>query len=111
MWDLERSTAPSGVNVFTQTANLAALQMFIGDHLYLKAGFGLAMISQDDGQNYWTYDTWGVGFMGGLGVELVQGYHYSLALEASLTGARYNFQGADETWLNWALPSFILTFF
>ena len=107
MWDVEGSTAPRGKSVFTQTANLAALQIFIGDRLYLRGGFGLAQVSQDN----WSYSTWGGALMGGVGVELLQGWHASLALEASVTAARYTIQGADETWLNWALPNFVVNFY
>jgi hypothetical protein len=103
MWDVEGATVTRGASSYSQTAQLAALQIFIGDHLYLKGGFGLGQVNRDDLQ----YSSWGGALMGGLGVELIQGWHWSLDVQASVTAIRYD----NETWLNWALPTFGLNFF
>ena len=45
--------------------------------------------------------------MAGLGVELIQGWNWSLDVESTVTGARYD----DETWINWSLVNFAINFF
>jgi hypothetical protein len=107
LWDIERSVVDRNASVFSQTAHLAALQMFVGDKLYLKGGFGMAQGDQDD----LIHTTWGPALMGGVGLELVQGYFWSFDIESTVTGARYTINNVDETWLNWSLISFGLNFF
>jgi hypothetical protein len=107
MWDIEGAVAEHGNSTFSQMAHLAALQMFVGDRLFLKAGFGLAQVDQDD--IYFT--GWGPAVMGGVGVELIQGWHWSFDVESTLTGARYTVNNRDETWLNWSLVNFAINFF
>jgi hypothetical protein len=107
MWDIEGSIVDRGPSVFSQTAQLAALQIFVGDRFYLKGGMGLAQVNQDD----FNYTTWGFAWMGGIGVELVQGWHSSLAVESTITGAHYAFDTHDETWLNWSIANFTVNFY
>jgi hypothetical protein len=107
LWDIEGARVDRGNSVVSQTAQLAALQMFIGDRLFLKAGFGLAQVDQND----INFTAWGPAFMGGLGVELIQGWSGSLDVESTLTGARYTVDNHDETWLNWSLVNFAINFF
>jgi hypothetical protein len=107
MWDIEGSVVDRGNAVFSQTAQLAALQIFVGDRLFLKGGFGLAQVNQDDFQ----YTTWGGALMGGIGVELIQGWNWSLDIESTVTGAHYTFANHDETWLNWSVANFAVNFF
>jgi hypothetical protein len=106
-WDLERSVVDRGSSTFAQTANLAALQMFIGERLFLRVGFGLGQASQDD--VYFT--AWGPAVMGGLGVELVQGWNWSLDVSSTITAARYDSGNREETWLNWNALGFGINFF
>ena len=50
--------------------------------------------------------------MGGVGYELIQGWNWSLDIEATVTGARYNVQGGgNESWTNWSLVNFAINFF
>ncbi|HEV3030362.1 MAG TPA: hypothetical protein VG319_01910, partial [Polyangia bacterium] len=107
MWDIEGAIVDRGPSVFSQTAHLAALQIFIGERLFLKGGFGLAQVNQDN----FNYSTWGGALMGGIGIELIQGWDWSLDVESTITAARYTIQGADQTWLNWSLPTFAINFF
>ena len=107
MWDIEGSIVDRGPSVFSQTAQLAALQIFIGDRWFLKGGFGLAQVNQDD----FNYSTWGAAFMGGIGVELIQGWNCSLDVESTITGARYTIENRDETWLNWSIANFAINFY
>jgi hypothetical protein len=107
MWDLERTVVDRGPSTFSQTANLAALQMFLGNRLFLRAGLGLAQASQDDV----FFTSWGYAVMGAVGVELVQGWNWSLDLSSSLTAARYESGNVDETWLNWSALAFGINFF
>jgi hypothetical protein len=107
MWDIEGAVAERGNSTFSQMAHLAALQMFVGDRLFLKVGFGLAQVDQDDV----SFTAWGPAIMGGVGVELIQGWHWSFDVESTLTGARYTVANTDETWLNWSLVNFAVNFF
>jgi hypothetical protein len=102
LWDIEGATVDRGYATFNQTAHLAALQIFLGDRLFLKGGFGLARASND-----YVSTNWGGALMAGLGVELVQGWNWSLDVETTATGARYD----DETWINWSLVNFAINFF
>jgi hypothetical protein len=107
MWDLEGSvvTRPRQTSV-SQTASLAALQIFLGNRLFLKGGFGLAEVAQNG-----THSDWGGAAMAGLGVELIQGWHWSLDIEATVTGARYTYSTGDENWTNWSLVNFAINFY
>jgi hypothetical protein len=107
LWDIEGSFVNRNNSNFSQTAQLAALQMFIGDRFFLKGGMGLAQVNQDD----FYFTNWGFAWMGGIGLELVQGWNWSLDIESTVTGARYNFEGHDETWLNWSIANFAINFF
>jgi hypothetical protein len=114
LWDIEGSTvdrtivagagAGTGVHSFSQTAQLAALQVFVGDRFFLKGGFGMAQFSRDDA----LYTDWGGAVMGGLGLELVQGWNWSLDIESSITAAAYN---NNETLFNWSIANFALNLF
>jgi hypothetical protein len=103
LWDIERTTATHGVSVLSQTAQLLALQIFVGDRLFLRGGLGFAQVDRDE----LSFSRVSGAAMGAVGVELLQGWHWSLAVEASVTGARY----ADNTWLNWSLANFTINFF
>jgi len=72
------------------------------DRLFLKGGFGLARASND-----YVATNWGGALMAGLGLEVVQGWNWSLDIESTVTGARYD----DETWINWSLVNFAINFF
>ena len=45
------------------------------------------------------------------GYELIQGWNWSLDIEATVTGARYEYSGGTETWTNWSLVNFAINFF
>jgi hypothetical protein len=107
MWDIEGSIVDRGPSVFSQTAQLAALQIFVGDRFFLKGGMGLAQVNQDN----FNYTTWGFAWMGGIGLELIQGLDWSLDVESTVTGAHYAFANSDETWLNWSVANFAINFF
>jgi hypothetical protein len=111
LWDIEGSSvdrsivegAVSRVHSVSQTAQLAALQMFVGDHLFLKGGFGMAQFSVDDA----FYTDWGGAVMGGIGLELVQGWNWSLDVESTVTAAFYQ----DESMLNWSIANLAINLF
>jgi hypothetical protein len=107
LWDVEGAfvNRRDGSSV-SQTANLAALQIFMGNRLFLKAGFGLAEVVQYD-----SVSNWGGAAMAGLGLELIQGWHWSLDIEATVTGARYTYSTGNETWTNWSLVNFAINFY
>jgi hypothetical protein len=111
LWDIEGSTidrsivegAVARVHSFSQTAQLAALQIFVGDRFFLKGGFGMAQFSRDDA----LYTDWGGAVMGGLGLELVQGWNWSLDVESTLTAASYQ----NETLYNWSIANLAINLF
>ena len=49
--------------------------------------------------------------MAGIGYELIQGWNWSLDIEATVTGARYKYSTGNETWTNWSLVNFAINFF
>jgi hypothetical protein len=106
LWDVEGAVASHGSSTVSQTANLAALQLFVTRRLFLKGGFGIADGTQG---NFPTQ--WGAAAMGGVGLELVQGWNWSFDIEATATGAHLNSNGNDQTWTNWSLVNFALNFF
>jgi len=103
MWDFERAQVAQGSSFRSQSAHLAALQLFLTNRLFIKGGFGVAQVNQGDV----SFSDWGGAVMGGIGYELVQGCNWSLALEATATGARYT----NEYATNWSLVNFAINFF
>jgi hypothetical protein len=106
MWDLEGAVIDRNHTLISQTANLGALQLFLTSRLFAKAGFGLAQVVQEQYSS-----AWGGAAMAGIGYELIQGWNWSLDMEATVTGARYRQNGSDETWTNWSLVNFAINFF
>jgi hypothetical protein len=112
LWDVEGSIVNRNGSATSQTANFAALQIFATHRLFLKAGFGLAEVVRNDAYSgYDTVSDWGGAAMAGLGYELIQGWNWSLDIEATVTGARYTYNNVDETWTNWSLVNFAINFF
>jgi hypothetical protein len=71
-------------------------QVFINQHLYARAGIGVATKSADNFSSwdsyYYTYDAYsdsGMGWTLALGWEFMQSYHASLGLEFAATFGRY----------------------
>jgi hypothetical protein len=106
LWDVEGTLINRNGGAISQTANLAALQIFATQRFFLKAGFGLAEVVQYD-----TASNWGGAAMAGVGYELIQGWNWSFDIEATLTGARYNYSTGNENWTNWSLVNFAINFF
>lgn len=106
MWDFEGALVTNVHGRTSQNANLAALQIFLGQRFFIKGGFGLAQVVENGFPTRWG----GAGMLG-LGYELVQGWNWSLALEATVTGARYNYTDGYDTWTNWSLVNFVVSFF
>ena len=106
MWDLEGALVERNRTAISQTANLAALQLFVTPRLFVKGGFGIAQVVQDQYAS-----KWGGAGMAGIGYELIQGWNWSFDIEATVTGARYQNEGRDQTWTNWSLVNFAINFF
>jgi hypothetical protein len=107
LWDIEGAIVNSNASFVSQTAHLAALQLFLTNRLFLKGGFGLAQVNQDNT----AYSAWGGAAMGGIGYELMQGWHSSFDVEATITGARYNGDNVTVNWTNWSLVNFAINFY
>jgi hypothetical protein len=108
MWDMEGAIADNNVTTYRQTANLAALQLFLTNRLFLKGGLGVAQVNQRSNAFSGSSDL-AAAAMGGIGYELIQGWHWSFDIEATITGARYT--NPDETWTNWSLVNLAINFF
>jgi hypothetical protein len=108
MWDMEGAVADNGVQTYRQVANLAALELFLTNRLFIKAGLGVAQVNQGARQAESSGDLGGAA-MGGIGYEIFQGYHWSLDVEATITGARYS--NPSEMWTNWSLVNLAINFF
>ena len=106
MWDVEGTLVHNGYTSTSQTSNLIALQAFASRRLFVKAGFGLAQVIQND-----TPYSWGGAGMIGLGYELIQCWSWSFDIEATATAARYNTNGSDQNWANWSFVNFALNFY
>jgi hypothetical protein len=106
LWDVEGAAANYNSSTVAQTANLVALQIFATQRFFIKGGFGIADAVEDN-----LPTQWGAAAMGGIGYELVQGWNWSFDIEATITGAHINNNGADQTWTNWSLLNFALNFF
>jgi hypothetical protein len=109
MWDVEGALVNRNGYGISQTANLAALQIFATNRLFLKAGFGLAAVR--DSSCTTCGNNWGGAAMAGVGYELIQGWNWSFDVEATVTGARYSYNTGDENWTNWSLVNFAINFF
>ena len=108
MWDMEGAVADNGTTTYRQVANLAALQLFLTNRLFLKGGVGVAQVTQQ-GQGTTGNGDLGGAAMGGIGYEVFQGYHWSLDVEAAVTGARYS--RVSESWTNWSLVNIAINFY
>jgi hypothetical protein len=108
MWDMEGAIADNGDTTYRQTANLAALQIFVTNRLFLKGGLGVAQVSQQSHDSSSSSELGGAA-MGGIGYEVMQGWHWSIDVEATVTGAKYS--NPSESWTNWSLVNFAINFF
>lgn len=107
MWDIERSVVDRGASTYSQTAQLLALQLFLGNRLFIRAGAGMAQADQDD----LFHTAWAPAAMAAVGIELVQGWNWSLDVSSTITGARYTAGPTDETWINWSTLAVGINFF
>jgi hypothetical protein len=108
MWDVEGAVVDNGPSFISQTAHLAALQLFLTNRLFVKGGFGLARVDYGDV----AFTEWGGAAMGGVGYELVQGYNWSFDIEATATGARFgSTNNSGQTATSWSLVNFAINFF
>jgi hypothetical protein len=85
--------------------------VFATNRLFLKGGIGLAAVVHTYNTGESNTSDWGGAAMGGIGYELIQGWNWSLDIEATVTGARYNYSNVNETWTNWSLVNFAINFF
>src|SRR5262249_9025625 len=98
LWDVEGALVSRHGTSTSQTANLATLQFFGTQRLFLKAGFGVAEVIQNNATTgYDPASNWGGAAMAGVGYELIQGWNWSFDVEATVTGARYNYSNTTET--------------
>ena len=108
LWDVEGALVNKrhGSSV-SQTANLAALQIFAGQPVVPQG----RLRSRRGRPGRRALSDWGGAAMAGLGYELIQGWHWSFDIEATVTGARYTYSTGNETWTNWSLVNFAINFF
>ena len=87
--------------VFNQTVYTAGLQMFLTRQLFVRGGVGMGNITQRDSDgNYLVFGAAGLGVTASLGVELLQGYNWSLELAGQLIAGFYS---NNEQWSSGAV--------
>ena len=80
--------------VYDQHIIYAGGQFFLTRQLFVRAGAGMGNITGHDSYDFLTFGKTGLGLTGSLGIELLQGYNWSLELAAMGTAGFYT----DETW-------------
>ncbi len=109
MWDLEGAAVWHAGSRLSQTANLAAVQVFATNRLFLKAGLGPSVVIRPDDTQSST--NWGAAAMTGIGYELIQRSNWSFDIETTVTGARYNSPGLFDALANYALVNIAINVF
>jgi len=88
------------LNVFDQTIYYAGLQAFVTRQLFLRGGVGIGNITARDSWDFLQFGKAGLGLTGSVGIELVQGYNWSLELAGQATGGFYK---DSERWASYAV--------
>jgi hypothetical protein len=69
-------------------------QFFLTRQLFARAGAGMGNITGHDSYDFLAFGKTGLGLTGSLGIELLQGYNWSLELTGTMTAGFYT----DENW-------------
>ena len=81
--------------VYDQSIYYLGLQAFLSQQFFLRAGAGIGNITgRSNGGDFLDFGKTGLGLTGTAGVELLQGYNWSLELAGQLTAGFYT----DERW-------------
>jgi hypothetical protein len=81
--------------VYDQSIYYLGLQAFLTQQLFVRGGAGLGSITgRDNYGDFLSFGKTGFGLTGTIGVELLQGYNWSLELAGQLTSGFYT----DERW-------------
>jgi hypothetical protein len=80
--------------VFDQSVYYVGLQAFLSQQLFVRGGAGIGNITAHYNGDFLYFGKTGLGLTGTLGVELLQGYNWSLELAGQLTSGFYT----DEKW-------------
>ena len=86
--------------VYDQTIYYAGVQVFVGPKVFLRGGAGIGNITGRDSWDFLQFGKSGFGLTGSLGIELVQGYNWSLELAGQATGGFYS---DSERWASYAV--------
>ena len=89
---IDGATSGHGDFVYDQTIYYGGLQAFLTRQLFLRGGVGFGNITQKDngGGDFLFFGKTGFGLTGSLGVELIQGYNWSLELAGQVTAGFYS---------------------
>jgi len=82
---------------YEQTALTVGLQVFLLQRLYLRGGVGAGIRSASSDTEVFTDSTYGEAGLFGVGVELVQGYHWAVQAEWDFIATRFS-GDYDSTW-------------
>ena len=80
--------------VYDQTIYYIGLQAFLSRQLFVRGGAGIGNITGHDNSDFLYFGKTGFGLTGTVGVELLQGYNWSLELAGQVTSGFYT----DERW-------------
>lgn len=88
---IDGATSGHGDFVYDQTIYYGGLQAFLTRQLFLRGGVGFGNITQKDngGGDFLFWGKTGFGLTASLGVELIQGYNWSLEIAGQLTAGFY----------------------
>ena len=78
--------------VYDQTIYYVGVQSFLTRQVFLRGGVGIGNITVKDNGDYLLFGKVGLGLTAGVGVELLQGYNWSLELAGQLTSGFYREQ-------------------
>jgi hypothetical protein len=89
---------------YDQTIYDVGLQWFVTRQFFLRGGAGIGNIKGDDGYNYYIAKV-GFALTGSIGVELIQGYNWSLELAGQLIAGFYgkSAQYGSQEWTSGAV--------
>jgi hypothetical protein len=91
---VDGAVSESDAFVYAQSVYYIGLQAFLSRQLFVRGGAGIGNISGRDNYDVLSFGKTGLGLTGTAGIELLQGYNWSLELAGQLTSGFYT----DEKW-------------
>ena len=87
---IDGAVASNSGYAYDQTIYSIGLQAFLTQQLFVRGGAGIGNITQKDDWNFLYFGKAGFGLTGAVGVELLQGYNWSLELAGQIVAGFYS---------------------